>query len=236
MARDTIYTDAIHAEGFSFDDTVVQVFADMIQRSVPGYGQTLQMVELLAHQYAQPDTNLYDLGCSLGAATMALDRGSHGRNCQIYAIDNAPAMIERCREQLNGEHIHLACEDILDTAIDNASVVVLNFVLQFVPLAARQPLLQKIYNRLNPGGALIISEKIRFDDAATDALQTTLHEAFKRAQGYSEMEISRKRSALENVLIPESEAIHHARLRAAGFATPVTWFQCFNFISMVAVK
>ena len=236
MNHDRIYTSDIHSNGFSFDDTVASVFADMIQRSVPGYAQTLQMVELLAHQYGQDNSNVYDLGCSLGAASMALSRGCAGKNCQIIGIDNSPAMVERCQKTLKDENIHIHCQDILHTDIDNASVVVLNFVLQFIAQDERLKLLEKIQRGLKPDGVLIVSEKVAFSDPHEQQHQIELHEAFKSAQGYSELEISRKRSALENVLIPETQATHHQRLQQAGFSASHTWFQCFNFASMIAIK
>ncbi len=236
MNHDSIYTSSIHNNGFIFDDKVASVFADMINRSVPGYAQTLQMVELLAHQYAQDNSNLYDLGCSLGASTMALRRGSVNKNCNIIGVDNSPAMVERCKKALSDEDIEIICQDILELEIKNASVVVLNFVLQFVEQEKRLMLLKHIQQGLKPGGVLIISEKIAFADASEDRRQIALHEAFKRAQGYSELEISRKRTALEHVLIPETLETHHARLKQAGFPASHTWFQCFNFASMVAIK
>ena len=236
MGRDAIYTSEIHANGFTFDDKVASVFADMISRSVPGYGQTLQMVELLSHQYAQEGSNLYDLGCSLGAATMALSRGCKGKSCNVIGIDNSEAMVSRCREALSNEPVTILCQDILETEINNGSVVVLNFVLQFVPKEKRPELIKKIFNGLNRGGVLILSEKIAFEDEDENRRQIKLHEAFKRAQGYSEMEISRKRTALENVLVPETLDAHHTRLKQSGFSASNTWFQCFNFASMIAVK
>jgi len=241
MDRDTIYIDDIHTDGFAFDDRVARVFADMIRRSVPGYGQTLQMVELIAREYAQENSNLYDLGCSLGAATMALCRGAAGKGCRVIGIDNSPAMVDRCRDILQRESLHdeavqIRCQDIIDAGIENGSVVVLNFVLQFIPRTARPELLQRIADGLRPGGVLILSEKIAFKDADEHQRQIALHEAFKRAQGYSDMEISRKRTALENVLIPETLETHHQRLRQAGFAHAHTWFQCCNFASVIAVK
>jgi len=208
----------------------------MINRSVPGYAQTLQMVELLAHQYAQDNSNLYDLGCSLGAATMALSRGSAGKTCRIIGVDNSPAMAERCKKIFQDEDIEITCQNILEMDITNASVVVLNFVLQFIERDKRLILLENIQQGLKPGGILIISEKIAFTDAPENRRQIALHEAFKRAQGYSELEISRKRTALEHVLIPETLDIHHARLKQAGFTSSDTWFQCFNFSSMIAIK
>jgi len=236
MKHDTIYTSDIHNNGFIFDKKVASVFADMINRSVPGYAQTLQMVELLAHQYAQDDSNLYDLGCSLGAATMALSRGCTNKACNIIGIDNSPAMVSRCKTALNDESIEILCQDILQSDINNASVVVLNFVLQFIDQHERLKLIENIYHGLKPGGVLILSEKIAFSDADENKLQITLHESFKRAQGYSEMEVSRKRNALEKVLIPESLHVHHQRLQQAGFSVSNTWFQCFNFASMIAIK
>jgi len=236
MNHDAIYRDAIHDQGFAFDDKVASVFADMISRSVPGYAQTLQMAELLAHQYAQQGSNLYDLGCSLGAATMALSRGAVGHSCNVIGVDNSPAMVSRCREMLQGEPVDIRCQDIVDTDIENASVVVLNFVLQFIDLQKRETLLHRIYEGLRPGGILILSEKVCFTDADENRRQIELHEAFKRAHGYSELEVSRKRTALENVLIPETLATHHQRLNAAGFSAASTWFQCFNFTSIIAWK
>jgi tRNA (cmo5U34)-methyltransferase len=236
MSRDTIYTSEIHTGGFTFDDKVASVFADMIGRSVPGYGETLKMVELLAHQYAQEGSNLYDLGCSLGAATMALSRGASGKPCRVIGIDNSEAMVSRCQALLKDEAVEILCGDVLDAKIENASVVVLNFVLQFIPEEQRLELLKNIQQGLKPGGVLILSEKIAFADEDENMRQIELHEAFKRAQGYSEMEVSRKRTALENVLIPETLEAHHTRLQEAGFAASHTWFQCFNFASMIAVK
>jgi len=236
MHHDSIYTSHIHSNGFVFDDKVARVFADMIKRSVPGYGQSLQMVELLAHEYAQDGTRLYDLGCSLGAATMALNRGAAGKACHIIGVDNSPAMVQRCKAMLQDETVDIRCQDMLETDIHNASVVVLNFVLQFVARAERPGLIAKIYQGLKPGGVLILSEKCAFDDAQENRRQTELHEAFKRAQGYSDLEISRKRTALENILIPETLELHHSRLQQAGFSASHTWFQCFNFASMIAIK
>jgi len=241
MKQDDIYHHAIHPQGFVFDDTVAAVFADMISRSVPGYGQTLQMIELLAHQYAQAGSNLYDLGCSLGAASLALSRGSADRECRVVAIDNSPAMIDRCRDTLASQYTtdqqtDIRCQDILTSDIQNASVVVLNFVLQFIDLAERDRLLTRIYKGLRPGGIVILSEKIHFDDAEENERQIILHEAFKRAHGYSELEVARKRTALEHVLLPETMNKHHQRLQQAGFNRCSTWFQCFNFASIIAWK
>ncbi|HUH36762.1 MAG TPA: carboxy-S-adenosyl-L-methionine synthase CmoA [Spongiibacteraceae bacterium] len=239
--RDTLYHQPLDAiAGFRFDEQVARVFPDMIQRSVPGYSTIIAMTGVLAERYARPGSHCYDLGCSLGASTLAMRQQLAGRDCRIIAVDNSPAMLERCRALVdsdpNATPVELVCGDIADTPIDNASVVVLNFTLQFVPLACRAALLERIARGMLPGGVLVLSEKIRFDDPHLDALNIDLHHSFKRANGYSDLEISQKRSALDNVLVPETLACHQQRLRDAGFQSVDVWFQCFNFASLVAIR
>lgn len=219
-----------------FDEAVAAVFPDMIQRSVPGYPAIINMIQLLAERYAQPGSALIDLGCSLGASTAALALGSGGRDCRVLGVDNAPAMLSRAQSLLSATcpQIAWSCADVREAVIEDASVVVLNFTLQFLPVADRLPLLARIHRGLRPGGILVLSEKIAGEDAAADGLLTEMHHAFKRANGYSELEISRKRSALENVLVPETLDSHRQRLAGAGFARSDLWFQCFNFVSLVA--
>ena len=132
--------------------------------------------------------------------------------------------------------MQLQCADIRDVTIENASIVVLNFTLQFITLEQREPLLQNIYHGLLPGGVLILSEKLCFTEDTEQQLMTDLHLAFKRANGYSDLEISQKRAALENVLIPETLTTHIERLKRVGFSQASQWFQCFNFASILAIK
>lgn len=239
--RDNIYSDTLtNVADFRFDDTVAAVFPDMIQRSVPGYSNIIAMTGLIAARHAQDHTCCYDLGCSLGASTLAMVAQLENHNVQFIAVDNSTAMLERCRENIlalsKAADIQLVCDDLQNIAIENASMVVMNFTLQFVSLDERDAVIRKIYKGLHTGGALILSEKIRFDNPVMQELTTELHHAFKMANGYSEMEVSQKRSALENVLLPETLAAHEKRLRTAGFENIGVWFQCFNFISLVAIK
>jgi len=212
----------------------------MIKRSVPGYATIVGMIGNLAERYAQADSNCYDLGCSLGAATLAMRHRITCNNCHIIGIDNSSAMIERCRcviEADSGEvPVELICGDLQSLNIHNASVVVLNFTLQFLPPPERDLILARIYSGLLPGGVLILSEKVAFNEQPHHNLMIELHHNFKRAKGYSELEISQKRSALENVLIPETLEAHKIRLKNAGFSSSDVWFQCFNFASMIAIK
>jgi len=229
-----------NTQEFQFNEAVANVFSDMIKRSVPGYENIINMIGIFAQTHAKNGSVCYDLGCSLGASTAAILSNLGDKNCHVIGVDNSSAMATRCKQnldKLNVNHSYeIICQDILDTDIQNASLVILNFTLQFIPKAEREKLLQRIYDALIPGGILLLSEKITFNNAQKDALFTELHHAFKKTQGYSDLEISQKRTALENVLIPEASDTHLHRLHEVGFHRCDLWFQCLNFASYFAIK
>jgi len=241
---DTIYqTPQENLSRFCFDEKVASVFPDMIQRSVPGYGLIQEMIGVLSKRYIQDNSNVYDLGCSLGASCLSILGNITANNINLMAIDNSQAMIEGaeaallhfCQKNNITTPYHLICDDINNIAYENASLINLNFTLQFIEPDKRQVLIKTLYDGLKPGGVLIVSEKICLPKVE-DTLQSDLHHDFKKHNGYSDLEISQKRSALENVLIRDSEACHHQRFQEAGFAQSITWFQCFNFFSLLAIK
>ena len=239
--HDDIYATPLNElVDFTFDEKVADVFPDMIQRSVPGYGMLITTIGLLSERYAQAGSRCYDLGCSLGAVSMAMRQRIPHADCTIIGVDNSQAMIDKAGELLARDGgsvpVELLCDDIQNVAIEDASVVVLNFTLQFIPPDQRLTLLTRIYRGLRPGGILVLSEKIAFEEEGRQQFHETLHHDFKRAQGYSDLEVSQKRTALENVMIPETLKAHQARLKQAGFAFGDIYFQTFNFASLVAIK
>lgn len=239
--KDSLFTDVRLPGDFVFDDKVAQVFTDMINRSVPGYSTIVAMIGVLAERYCQPGTRVFDLGCSLGGASFAVAQSVRHDHYDIVAVDNSAAMIDRLGDRISrGEFGHQRIdsrrEDVRECQIENASVVILNFTLQFIPPASRQQLIDRVYAGMVDGGILILSEKIRFPDSTLNALCIDLYHGFKESMGYSKLEISQKRTALENVLIPETLDEHRQRLAQAGFNTMDVWFQCFNFASMLAFK
>lgn len=241
MSKDNLFSEQESMlVDFAFDEKVVNVFPDMIRRSVPGYESIITMVGLIAAEYAQAESSIYDLGCSLGAASLSILKQLKQKDCKLVAVDNSQAMIDKCKANLDIEpgpaKVELQCADIQDIEIENASVVVMNFTLQFIAPEQRFDLIQKIYNGLRPGGILILSEKIIFANDNEQDVQEALQLAFKKANGYSELEISQKRTALENVLIPDTLDLHQQRLKSTGFSRSQLWFQCFNFISLLAIK
>lgn len=239
--KDAIFSNSLEKiVDFKFDDNVANVFPDMIKRSVPGYTYIITIIGMLTELYAQKASNYYDLGCSLGAAALSMRRKIKDTKSKVIAVDNSESMIEKCRLLMETDNCDVPVEvklgDIREQEIENAAVVVLNFTLQFIKPENRDKIIQKIYDGLKPGGILILSEKLVFENEDLNERQIDLYHSFKRLNGYSDLEISQKRTALENVLIPESFEIHKKRIIDAGFSTCDMWFQCFNFSSILAVK
>lgn len=238
---DLIYsTPQAQVNDFAFDEQVVEVFPDMISRSVPGYTTIIDTIGRLSKNFVQQNTTVYDLGCSLGAATLAMRKGIVSEQCNIISVDNSSSMVERCKMHINAfkgtTPVDVIEANIQDIPIDNASMVVLNFTLQFIDKSERQALINKIAQGINDGGLLVISEKISHGDSVIDEQLINLHHDFKRANGYSELEVAQKRTALENVMRTDSIEQHINRLKTAGFKHVSPWFQCFNFISFIAIK
>lgn len=244
MGEDNLFETEDGSEPFRFNETVASVFPDMLRRSIPGYAASLEAIGSLASRYVRPGTNCYDLGCSLGAATLAMRQGISEPTCRIVAVDSAPAMIERCREIVaedDRQHgretqVDIVHGDIREIDITNASMVVLNYTLQFLAPDDRDAMIRRIYMGMNDGGLLVLSEKVVDENAHMEALLVDLHHEHKRRNHYSSLEVARKRAALENVLVPETVATHRARLAQAGYAHSAVWLRYFNFVSIIAIR
>jgi len=236
--RDEIYKDKVDISKFTFDQKVVDVFDDMVLRSVPGYKQMIELIGLAGRTYPVINSNVYDLGCSTGAVTLSIASNLKSESVKIFSIDNSKEMIEQCSKNLFGTeaNIQYICNDIENIQFENASLIVLNLTLQFIKPKNRSELVKRMYDSLLPGGALIISEKIIHENEEKNKILISLHESFKSENGYSETEIAQKRKAIEKVLIPESIENHLRRLNDAGFKKPLVQMQCINFASFLAVK
>lgn len=219
---------------FRFDDSVADVFADMVNRSVPGYGVIIPMIGMLAAQHVVDQTCVYDLGCSLGAGLLSIHQYAQQKQLGLIGVDNSEAMLQRCQVNLQQHQVtaELLQQDVTTLNFKPCSVVVLNFTLQFLPVSERLSLLTRIKQSLVPGGIVIVSEKIHF--AESQQRMTDWYHAFKQYNGYSELEVSQKRSALENILVTDSQQDHFERFKQAGFEQVDQWFQCLNFVSFIA--
>ncbi|MYJ74654.1 MAG: carboxy-S-adenosyl-L-methionine synthase CmoA [Gammaproteobacteria bacterium] len=228
--RDRLFATPGQRVDFAFDKAVADVFPDMIRRSVPGYETVVAVTGLLAARHLETGGRCYDLGCSLGASTLAVLRALGTTRCEILAVDSSAAMLDEARRRPEfDDRVAWVEADVREVEVDRAQVVILNYVLQFLPPEDRLPLLRRIRAGLESGGLLIVSEKL-----AAGEYFDGLHLDFKRTNGYSELEISQKRAALENVMRIDTEDTHLARFRTAGYRTARVWFRCLNWASFVA--
>ena len=239
--KDKVFDEIIEKPSdFKFGATVANAFDDMVERSVPYYNEIQRMIIEQVCEFAVPDTNVYDLGCSTGTTFLKLDPLVDER-IRFVGVDDSADMLQKCKEKLKDAQLKRPYElmnvDLhQDFTIENASAVVLCLTLQFVRPIYREKLLRRIYEGLNPGGVLVISEKILAEDSLFNRNFITYYYDYKRRNHYSELEISQKREALENVLIPYKLSENMKMLMEAGFSHTEVFFKWYNFSGFVAIK
>ena len=238
---DSLFTqEGTEGTDFKFDNRTASVFDDMVGRSVPFYDEIQRMICEMAADYAVPGSSLYDLGCATGTTLLALDP-LVDPGVQFIGVDNSGEMLAKARlkmEEHNVARSYKLLESDLHSLerIDQASVVVIVLTLMFIRPLYRQRFLKILYEGLRPGGCLLLVEKLTVEDSTLNRLFINYYYDMKRRHNYSEMEISRKRESLENVLIPYRYEENTEMLRAAGFQTVEEFFRWYNFCGMIAVK
>ncbi|MCX7546282.1 carboxy-S-adenosyl-L-methionine synthase CmoA [Marinicella gelatinilytica] len=234
--RDQLFSEAYEeVSAFAFDEQVASVFPDMIKRSVPGYDTILKGIAMYAMRFVRPNTRVYDLGSSLGAVSLTVDQAIGNQKVNIHAIDNSDAMVchfkQLLEKQITQNSIHTQLEDLRQATIQQASMVVSNFTLQFLPPGSRRAVCERIYQGLNDQGIFILSEKVKSSQQMID-----FYHGYKKINGYSDIEIAQKRQALEDTLKPDTLSNWELRLTEVGFHSIEVWFRAFNFVSLVAFK
>ncbi len=238
--KDEIFKDTKPVEDFTFGEKVAAVFDDMLNRSVPFYQEIQRMIAEMAGDFATPDSNIYDLGCSTGTTLLNLD-GIVGPGVKFIGVDYSPDMLTRCRQKLaehGFQHDHeLICADLNQgVCIQNASIVLMVLTLQFIRPLYRDTLVKAILQGLNENGCLILVEKVLGEDSVFNRLFINYYYCLKKRHGYSGLEIAQKREALENVLVPYKLLENREMLLRAGFRFCDVFFKWYNFCGLVALK
>lgn len=241
--KDTVFREVKRASDFAFDAKVTSVFDDMVSRSVPHYTELQQMLTDLTQEFLPEEGGLVvDLGCSTGTTIELLAASPRTpANTRFLGLDNSPHMLDHARTKL-APYIAQGRVELIDgdlnagIEVPHCNVVFMNWTLQFVRPLHREALLRQIADNLEPPGALLLSEKVLVSDSFLNRAYIDMYLRYKRAQGYTDEEIQRKREALENVLIPYRTEENIAMLKRCGFSTVDMFFRWFNFASFVAVK
>lgn len=240
--RDQLFESTKPVHDFAFDADVAAVFDDMLERSVPFYNEVQRMVVELALQFLNENGVCYDIGCSTGNTLIALASGMDpNRAVRFVGLEPSEAM----REHALRKFATLPAPERLDILphpvetvdeLQNAHVITMLYTLQFVRPVHRLKVLKMCHRSLQHGGCLILAEKILAENSVLRRIFLQLYHNYKRRSGYSTMEISRKREALENVLIPFTGAENISLLSDAGFSPVEPIFQWYNFAAYLAVK
>lgn len=239
--RDRLFDTRGQIGDFAFDQKVASVFDDMVSRSVPYYGEIQRMVAELARDFATEGTHIYDLGCATGTTMALLDRAIEAKDVTLVGIDNSEEMVKKARAKLEQAGLthpwDLQIADMHDgLRLKNASVVTMLLTLQFVRPLRRAAVAKAVYEGLNDSGCLLLVEKLTCKDTMFNRLFIQHYYDYKARNGYSEVEIAKKREALENVLIPYRLEENLTLLKEAGFRRVETFFRWYNFSGIVAVK
>jgi tRNA (cmo5U34)-methyltransferase len=242
MKKDEVFKSKMEViKSFEFNDAVASVFDDMVERSIPFYSEIHRIIIDLVNRYLPNNSTIYDLGCSTGTTIALIEKAliKAEADGEFIGIDNSNSMIKRSEEKLNNHKVRnftMICDDIENVELKPSDMIIMNYTLQFIAVEKRKNLLKKIFTALKPGGLFIFSEKIISSNTTVNLLLTDLYYDFKRRNGYSELEISQKREALENVLIPFSTEDQLSHLREAGFNNADVLFRWYNFASFLGVK
>jgi tRNA (cmo5U34)-methyltransferase len=234
--QDKIFEQPIKKQ-FEFDEDVAAVFDDMLSRSVPHYDEMLNLTTSFALKYTKANSIVYDLGCSTATTLINIGKNSND-NLNLIGIDTSNAMLKQAahKSKAYGIDIELIEDDIFNLELKNSNVIISNYTLQFIRPLKREKLIKKIYDSLEVGSIFIFSEKVITDNKILNKQFIDEYYKFKKTQGYSEFEISQKREALENVLIPYSYEENKKMILDAGFKNFDCIFKWINFATFIAIK
>ncbi len=233
---DKVFTKPIEKQ-FEFDENVATVFDDMLERSIPFYQEVMALICSVIVARAGKNARVLDLGCSTASTLLSLYQKSD-KKLDLIGFDNSEAMLHQAHNKINayGADIQLELGDILEIPLPRSDVIIANYMLQFIRPIHRTNFLKKIYHALKPKGLFIFSEKIVYNDNKLNKEMIDIYYEFKKIQGYSEFEISQKREALENILIPYREDENKTMVLDSGFKSVETIFKWGNFVTFVATK
>jgi len=245
--KDSIFASPLERiSDFSFDEATADVFDDMLLRSVPIYEEIQRMVVDLVLTMVKDTSVVYDLGCSTGTTLLMLAAEMNrsalsDRDVQLIGVDSSEAMVARARSKC--EIVKPACSITwrvrdLNRGLEDCSAdaFIMILTLQFVRPLYRERLIATIHERLKPGGCLILVEKVLANDSVFNRTYIEIYHEFKKRNGYSSLEISQKREALENVLVPYRISENEAMLKRNGFARTDMFLRWFNFAGFIAMK
>jgi len=237
MQKDKVFSEKIEKQ-FQFDESVASVFDDMLNRSVPFYKENIDLIVKVIDKFIENGESILDLGCSTASILLQIERELKEKNINLIGIDNSKPMLEYAQKKIQAlnSDISLHFGDILNFKFPQSKIIIMNYTLQFIRPIEREQLLQSIFNSISENGVLILTEKVLSSDSKFNKDLIDIYYDYKKQNGYSDYEISQKREALENVLIPYTEPENIKLLKSVGFREVESIFKWANFTTLIAFK
>ncbi len=231
--------DGIETDGrFSFGGNVPQHFEEHARRSIPLYEEGHELILKISDFFVAEGSVVYDLGCSTGRLLRLLAERHAAQGIRCIGVEREPAMLEYAARQNAHPAVEYVAEDLLqfDLGQERADLIICYYTVQFVRPAVRQELINRIFQALRWGGALLLFEKTRGPDARFQDLLTGLYNDFKLERGYGSEEILHKSRSLRGLLEPFSTQGNLDLLARAGFQDCMTILKYICFEGMIAIK
>jgi len=223
---------------WTFSGEVANRFDAHVKKSVPGYEEGHQIVAALSDFFCIPDSLCYELGTSTGALLQKVAKqNSHKSNAKFIGIDIEEDMVtlaeDRCKDL---SAVSIVKDDLRLHPYEKADLFIAYYVLQFIAPRDRQQLVDRIYDKLNWGGAFIWFEKVRGPDARFQDILVNLYYNFKVENGFSADEILNKTESLKGVMEPFSTEGNREMLKRAGFKDIMTIYRNICFEGVLCIK
>jgi tRNA (cmo5U34)-methyltransferase len=236
-------TDNIIPNGkWEFNEDVSQCFEDMLARSIPQYDVMRDAVFSLGVKILDKHKvkNILDIGCSDGLGLERFVR-HYGALCRYKGIDVSEPMLEQARKRFEGliktNFVSINCMDLrIAFPLDRYSLILSILTIQFIPIEYRQSIIQKIYDHLEPNGALLMVEKVLGNCNELNEIMVDEYLNMKEVNGYTREQIERKRLSLEGVLVPVTSNWNVDLLKQAGFRKIDVFWRWMNFEGYIAIK
>jgi len=225
---------------WKFNGEVVELFDKHISRSVPLYKEGHDLICDMSDFFIKPDSLCYEIGCSTG--TLILKLAAHNQTkpeARFVGIDIEKDMIEKAQDKASktkGLNVSFIADDVTQLELDSADLIVCYYTVQFIKPSVRQKLIDRLYEKLNWGGALLLFEKVRGADARFQDILCALYNDYKIREGYSADEIIAKSRSLKGVLEPFSTQGNLDMLKRAGFVDINTVQKYLCFEGFLAIK
>ena len=221
---------------WKFNGNMVENFEQHVKKSVPLYEEGHELVLKLSDYFVKNDSICYELGSSTGKLSYKLAKQHEFREAKFMGIEIEEDMVTKANELYKNPNLSFICDDMNTMVWEKADLIVSYYTIQFIHPKLRQQLINKIYESLNWGGAFILYEKVRANDARFQDIISNLYMEYKLDQGYEAQEIISKAKSLKGVLEPFSTEGNMDMLKRAGFVDILTVQKYMNFEGFLVIK